>query len=81
MTGVLEKVPLLYAVLSEGRRYGSASAVHEPNPADLPDRASSIPPAGPCARATPPPPSRKSSAARVRLHLEPGQKGTKQLLA
>ena len=81
MTGVLKELPLSYAVLSGGRRYGSASAVHEPNPADLPYRASSVAPAGPSARATPPRPSPESSTALVRLHLKPGQKGTKQLLA
>jgi hypothetical protein len=42
MTSVLRKPLLLYPVLSEGRRCGSASAVHEPRPA------------GPSARATPP---------------------------
>src|SRR3990167_7220516 len=81
MTGVLKELTLSYAVLSGGRRYGSASAVHEPNPADLPYRASSVAPAGPSARATPPRPSPESSTALVRLHLKPGQKGTKQLLA
>ncbi len=72
---------LSYAVLSEGRRCGSASAVHEPSPVGPPYRASSIAPAGPSARATPPRRSRESSTSRVRLHLKPGQKGTKQLLA
>ena len=33
MTSGLRELPLSYAVLSEGRRCGSASAVHEPNPA------------------------------------------------
>ena len=61
MTSVLRELPLSYVVLSEGRRCGSASAVHEPSPAGAPYRA--------------------SSTARVRLHLKPGQKGTKQLLA
>ena len=69
MTRVLRELPLSYAVLSEGRRCGSASAVHEPSPA------------GPSARATPPRRSPESSTPRVRLHLKPGQKGTKQLLA
>src|SRR2546428_10229890 len=81
MTSVLKELPLSYAVLSEGRRCGSASAVHEPSPAGPPYRASSIAPAAPSARATPPRRSRESSASRVRLHLKPGQKGTKQLLA
>jgi|SRR5436190_22204899 len=81
MTSVLRELPLLYAVLSEGRRCGSASAVHEPSPAGPPYRASSIAPAEPSARATPPRRSGQSSTSRVRLHLKPGQKGTKQLLA
>jgi len=81
MTSVLMELPLLYVVVSQGRRCGSASAVHEPSPAGSPNRASSIAPAGPSARATPPRRSPKSSTSRVRLHLKPGQKGTKQLLA
>ena len=82
MTSVLRELPpLSYAVLPEGRRCGSESAVHEPSPAGPPYRASSIAPAGPSARATPPRRSPEFSTARVRLHLKPGQKGTKQLLA
>jgi len=46
-----------------------------------PYQASSITPAGPSARATPPRRVRASPTSRVRLHLKPGQKGTKQLLA
>ena len=69
MTSALRELPLSYVVVSEGRRCGSASTVHEPSPA------------GPSARATPPRRSPKSSTSRVRLHLKPGQKGTKQLLA
>jgi hypothetical protein len=46
-----------------------------------PFRASSVAPAGPSARATPPRRSPESFTPRVRLHLKPGQKGTKQLLA
>ena len=80
MTSVLRELPLSYAVRSEGRRCGSASAVHEPSPAGPPYRASSIAPAGPSARATPPRRSPEFSTAQVRLHLKPGQKGTKQLL-
>ena len=80
MTSVLRHLPLSYAVLSEGRRCGSASAVHEPTRWP-PYRVSSIAPAGPSARATPPRRSPESSTSRVRLHLKPGQKGTKQLLA
>ena len=67
MTSVLMELPLSYVVVSEGRRCGSASAVHGPSPVGPPYRASSIAP--------------KSSTSRVRLHLKPGQKGTKQLLA
>jgi hypothetical protein len=81
MTSVLRELPLSYAVLSEGRRCGSAPAVHEPSPAGPPYRASSIAPAEPSAHATPSRRSRESSTPRVRLHLKPGQKGTKQLLA
>jgi len=81
MTSVLRELPLSYVVLSEGCRCESASAVHEPSPAGPPYRASSIAPAGPSARATPPRRSPKSSTSRVRLHLKPGQKGTEQLLA
>ena len=39
------------------------------------------PPAGPSTRVGVPRRSPKSSTSRVRLHLKPGQKGTKQLLA
>src|SRR6266545_4143501 len=67
MMSVLMELPLSYVVVSEGRRCGSASAVHEPSPVGPPYRASSLAP--------------KSSTSRVRLHLKPGQKGTKQLLA
>ena len=41
MTSVLMELPLSYVVASEGRRCGSASAVHEPSPAGPPYRASS----------------------------------------
>jgi len=81
MTSVLTELPLSYAVLSEGRRCESASAVHEPSPAGPPYRASSIASVGPSARAAPPRRSPECVAPRVRLHLKPGQKGTKQLLA
>ena len=64
MTSVL---PLSYVVVSEGRRCGSASAVHEPSPA------------GPSARATPPRRSPKVFAGTAASQA--GQKGTKQLLA
>ena len=52
MTSVLRELPLSYAVLSAGRRCGSASAVHEPSPAGPPYRASSIARAEPSAIAT-----------------------------
>ena len=78
MPSVLRELPLSYAVLPEGRW---ASAVHEPRPVGPPYLASSIPPAGPSARATPRRRSPTSAIPRVRLHLRPGQKGTKQLLA
>ncbi len=81
MTSVLRELPLSYAVLPEGRRCGSASVVRKPSPAEPFYRASSTAPAGPSARATPPRRSPESSISRVRLHLKPGQKGTKQLLA
>ena len=81
MTSVLRELPLSYAVRSEGRRCGPASAVHEPSSAGPPYQASAITPAGPSARTTPPRRARESSTAQVRLHLKPGQKGTKQLLA
>ena len=81
MTSVFRELPLSYAVLSAGRRCGSASAVHEPSPAGPPYRASSIARAELSPSAMPPRRSRESSTSRVRLHLKPGQKGTKQLLA
>ena len=77
MTSVPRELPLSYAVLSEGRRCGPAPAVCEPSPARSSHRAT----AGPSARATPSRRSPESSTLRVRLHLKPGQKGTKQLLA
>ena len=81
MTSVLRKLSLSYAVLSVGRRSGSASAVHEPSPAGPPYRASSSASVGHADRATPPRRPPEPPASRVRLHLKPGQKGTKRLLA
>jgi hypothetical protein len=83
MSSVLKELALSYAVLSEGLRGGSAPDVHEPSAAEPPYRASASPitPAGPSAHATPPQRSPPSSALRVRLHLKPGQNGTKRLLA
>jgi hypothetical protein len=80
MTSVLRELPLTYAVLSAGRWCGAASAVHEPSPAS-PYRVSGAAPAGPSGDVIPPRCPLTSSTARVRLHLKPGQKGTKQLLA
>ena len=51
-------------------------------PEKVPSRASSLAPTRPSApRAIPSPRSPESSTPRVRLHLKPVQKGTKQLLA
>ncbi len=75
MIGVLSDLPLSYAGPSEDLRGRSASTVHEPSPADPPYRASSTAPTEPARRL------RESPTSRVRLHLKPGQKGTKQLLA
>jgi hypothetical protein len=79
MTSVLRELPLSYAVASEGR--GFASTVHEPSPAHPFYRASSSASVGHADRATPPRRPPEPPASRVRLHLKPGQKGTKQLLA
>ena len=81
MTSVFRKLPLTYPVPSERRWGWSSSAVHERRPAGAPYRASSIAPPRSSACITPSPRSPESSAPRVRLHLKPGQKGTKQLLA
>ena len=81
MTSVLRELPLTYAVLSQGRWRGSAFAVHEPRPAGSPYRGSPIAPAEPSATSIPPRRFPKASTSRVRLHLKPGQKGTKQLVA
>ena len=81
MTSALRELSFPYAVLSERRRYESAAAVHEPGPVRPPYRSASSPPAEPSARATLPRRSRESFTPPVRLHLKPGQKGTKQLLA
>jgi len=81
MTSVLRELPFRYPVLSGRRWFGPASAVHEPSSTGFPDRASAIAPTGPSVHAIPRRRSPKSSTAPVRLHLKPGQKGTKQLLA
>jgi hypothetical protein len=79
MTGVLSELPLSYALLSEGRRCGSASTVHEPSPAGRPYRAL---PAR--ARRTLRPRDANRALARVlnpagTAASQSGQKGTKQL--
>ena len=81
MTSVLRELPLSYAIPSEGRRCGPASAVHEPSPAHPFYRTSSNRSVELADRATPLRRLSEPSASRVRLHLKPGQKGTKQLLA
>jgi len=81
MTSVLRKLPLTHPVPSERRRGWSRSAFHERRPAGARYRASSSGPPRPSARAIPPPQSAESSTPWVRLHLNPGEKGTKQLLA
>ena len=81
MIRVLKELPLTYPMPAE-RRWGcSASAVHERRPAGAPYHASSTAPTRPSARAIPSPRSPDSSTPRVRLHLKPGQKGTKHRLA
>ncbi|MGH7672116.1 MAG: hypothetical protein ACREMC_04395 [Gemmatimonadales bacterium] len=80
MTRVLRERPLSYGVLSEARRCDFALAVHEPKRADLADRVSSVVPAALSTRTTPARRLIQPSTTRVRLHLKPGQKGTKQLL-
>ncbi len=74
---VVNKRPLSYPVLSEGCRRGSACAVYEPRPVDPFHHA----PLGLSAPAPPAPSPPRAPAPRVGLHLKPGQKGTKQLLA
>lgn len=72
---------LSYSTLWESPQCGSAFAVCEPRPADPGYRVSSTPPAEPGVPVTPPRRSPEPSTSRVRLHLKPGQKGTKRLLA
>ena len=81
MTSAVRELPLSYPVPSEDGRCVSASTVHEPRPARPVDGAPPIASAGPFVSATPYRRPLQSSAPRVRLHLKPGQKGTKQLLA
>ena len=80
MTRVLRELSLSYAVLRRAAGGDPRPRSTSRAPPAPPYGPSSIAPAGPSTRATPPPPLPKSSA-RVRLHLKPGQKGTKQLLA
>jgi hypothetical protein len=79
MPSVLRERSLTYAVLSASRWCGTVSAVHEPSPA-FPYPVSLAASAGPSDVILPRRPL-TSSTAPVRLHLKPGQKGTKQLLA
>ncbi len=81
MTSVLTVRPLAYAVLPEGAHRRSVSALHEPRPAAPRSGTPARAPAGSSAPGVAVRRSRESSSARVRLHLKPGQKGTKQLLA
>ena len=81
MVSVLPARPFMYAVLSECRRNRHASAFHEPNSAGRSDRATSAASAERSARTTAPRRSPDPSVPQVRLHLKPGQKGTKGLLA
>ena len=81
MVSVLPARPFTYAVLLECRRDRCAPAVHEPNPAGRSGRASSPAPMERSTRTTAPRRSLDPSAPQVRLHLKPGQKGTKGLLA
>ena len=70
---------IVYAVPWGWRRARSTAC--EPGPVERPYR---LPPgsaAGPPAGATPPRPAPRPAAGRVRLHLKPGQKGTKRLVA
>ncbi len=78
MTSILRELSLSYAVLSEGHRRGSACALREPSPVGP---LHGVLPITPFARAATSRRSPESSTPRVRLHLQPGQKGTKQLLA
>lgn len=78
MTSAVRLRPLSYAVGSGGPRWGPVPAVREPRPVRPPHRSSPARPVGLSTRATP---LRSPSPARVRLHLKPGQKGTKRPLA
>jgi hypothetical protein len=70
--------PLLaYPPLPERPRRGSRSAVHETPPSY---RTASRPSGRRAVRATVSGPSPRPAGSRVRLHLKPGQKGTKRLL-
>ena len=76
MSNLRREFRLLAPAPSERRRRGSAFAVHQPDP---PYCASSVAPAGRFTRATPR--HAPDSVAPPRLHLKPGQDGTKELLA
>lgn len=82
MIRVPRERPFSYGVPSEAQqcRFRFAPTVHEPRPSGVPDRVPSAALAAPSARATPTQRLPLSSTSRVRLHLKPGQTGTKQLL-
>lgn len=82
MTSVLRELPLSYAVLSEDGSSCLSTAVREPRPPGPAYSSSSSTGRAPLSpSATPRRRSPTSSTPRVRLHLKPGQKGTKKLLA
>jgi hypothetical protein len=72
MTSVPKELSLSYAAGFRDRHAGGAPAVHEQSPSGSTYQA---------AGKTPRRRSSESSSLRVGLHLKPGQKGTKQLLA
>lgn len=82
MASVLRDPSLRYMVPSRRRRRGPfLLAVHEPRPLGSPYRDSSIARTGESTPIIPPRRSSRPVAPRVKLHLKPGQKGTRQLLA
>ena len=81
MSTIVRERPLAYPMPWEGRRASSAPAVREPRASDWRYRASSLTSAEASARAGRPSGAPESPAPRVRLHLQPGHRGTKQLLA
>ena len=71
--------PFAYPGLSIDRGGEVPPAVHEPR--STPYRAKPVPPPAPVVRATQSRPPSGPSRSRIRLHLKPGQKGTRQLVA